>query len=275
MKGWHATDRRVFSPARFAILVICCLAAVQSPARGDGPADGGATPSLSSSPPSSTPSLQPRVAALKGKSGTEVESLLSELGFGPQDRARATGAVSNAACVSANLDADPEQETIVRVEVAVAPPDQRTDSHLSLVNFIAVLNPAQGGVIVAGTRVVEVGSCVMEAGVSVGAQKVHSGQFDDIVVSASSAPTCDGANLAFGERTLVMTVERGSLQDLLDYEDWGYANRLTPQESKAPKRVTFTGAQPKQVQLKDGARVVQTLRWSAKDFKYPLPPKAR
>ena len=261
MKGWHATDRRVFSPARFAILVICCLAAVQSPARGDGPADGGATPSLSSSPPSSTPSLQPRVAALKGKSGTEVESLLSELGFGPQDRARATGAVSNAACVSANLDADPEQETIVRVEVAVAPPDQRTDSHLSLVNFIAVLNPAQGGVIVAG--------------VSVGAQKVHSGQFDDIVVSASSAPTCDGANLAFGERTLVMTVERGSLQDLLDYEDWGYANRLTPQESKAPKRVTFTGAQPKQVQLKDGACVVQTLRWIANDFKYPLPSNAR
>lgn len=187
---------------------------------------------------------------------------LSAAGFSSDELPPAGGAIS-ASVQTANLDTDPELESIAMVAVKSAAEDgPRTESRY----LVWIDRDAKGGRIV-GRKRFEIASCIADGSFALKLEPVHAAAFSDAIIDTEQAPECDG-NIRVTARRELWTLERGKPELLASNEDTTEVDRVSHRTVHEAATLVFAGKPPKRGEIRNGKRVKQKLAFDAKTFAY-------
>jgi hypothetical protein len=185
--------------------------------------------------PAHGPALDKALAALSTSSRNAAADLLGALGWSPTARKLALlTKLRSAGRERAQLDADPDQESIVRVTFL-----QKMDRYLLQHDAVAILDDEAHGDVVLGRRIVRAQLCLGEASgiasaslelgdepdaspptllpdlVSIATHVAHAPSMEDVVVRSMYLDRCGEDALVAGRDAMqILTIDRGALETI-------------------------------------------------------------
>ncbi len=252
---------------------------VEAPAAPATAAPAAASPAAEAKPePVAASSIDATVANLKGAGkGGDAAKLLEALGFDGKDLAALrTHEVKDAVLARRNLDADRAQEIVIRIEVDVGEFDHGKDDPAGMNSAATGTDEYMVIADVDGDRLKPIGrrkigytSCIIGGSFGVRYEPIHDPSFDDLVVELTTGPQCNGAYVG-GRYTFVLTIERGKLEQILQFSAWDESSRGGITESFEGDHLQLVGKAPKVARVVDTKkRQKKVVRFDAAKFAYP------
>jgi hypothetical protein len=197
-------------------------------------------------------------------------SLLAALGFDAKEiAALAGGELLASKRHTANLDADPALESVVDVEVQLAEDPEDFGQRPAHRHLLAWIDPRDGGAArVLGRESVDATGCIIDAVFTLSFQRVHTTGFDDTVLRAVNAPTCNG-NFQGTSIARIWSAERGKLDLLLSADDAFASDRVSGKPITPTLTLELTGGPPRGARfVDDKKRTKRALRFVKSAFDY-------
>ena len=241
-------------------------------------------------PPSLEETL-PKLAKIEGVSKQPYDFLLT-LGFPePMLHEQQWSKVRTARVVHMNLDADDEPEGVV--EISLVPP-QEAPPRPYVRFFYAIVDDGKRGSGVIGRRdfyALSCGDAFQAPGLASDApdvdagpvevapndpspseiarlrfDRVHDARFDDVVIEWTTPLLCD--DLGMGRRfAMVLTVERGTAEELLHFEDT-FRKDAGGKTVDPVRLLQLVGAAPQKGEIHEAGKPKRTLAFDPATFRY-------
>jgi hypothetical protein len=206
------------------------------------------------------------LAALVGEGrGLSAADFLMKLGFDADDVAPLSGVtVNEARRIEDNLDPDPELESVILLD-AVLPSRDPNSPGRQLYLVWAREGPPLA---VLGRMRFAAESCGMAGSIDIAVRPVHSPAFADTVVTVDGSLDCE-QNFRASHRSVVLTLARGKLEAVLDFEDESEIDRDSGKTLDPRLSVVLTGKPPQRAEVQDSAqRTKRRLLFDSKSFSY-------
>ncbi len=197
--------------------------------------------------------------------GLSAAEFLMKLGFDSEAVAPLSSKdVNDARRIEDNLDADQDLESVIIIDAVLSVENRGAPGRQVYVVWIEQGDP----LVPVGRMRFEAESCVIDGSIDVAVRPVHAADFADTVIAVEGSRGCDG-NLRAVHRSVVLSLERGKVETLLDFSDESETDRVSGKTLDPALTVTFSGNPPQTADVQDEKkRRKKRLVFDKQTFKY-------